>query len=197
MTTAAKSKKETYEEKVLKEVGPIVKAILLEQVIENTPGLDAVKSFKMPASATKDPKAKALEDLLVASGNAYRDEGQNLARILEVALDIKLDYPKQKVSALTRPFMLVVPVTNAGNYTVGNVCMFRNQGGSSAAEIVKGKVRLGDQPLPTSSLADPSVLRFPSMAEAHEFVGKAVSSLDNINTLRSWIPQLDALLDKA
>ncbi|VVB50618.1 Uncharacterised protein [uncultured archaeon] len=194
--TKTKAPKESFEDTVLKEVSPAVRAVLLERVMLATPGLDP-NGFTLPVDAPKDPKVLAIEKAIRDNQFNHSSDNDVLATILSTVLDMKLEpYPKSK-SSFTQPFMLVVPLnnTNSHDYAVGGVCMLRSKGCKDAVEVVRGKVRVGND-LPTSKLGDGVELRFASKAEAEEFVTKVVSSLENIQKVRGWVPELDAYLDK-
>ena len=199
--TATKTKTpksaESYEDKVLKEVGPAVKAVLLERVMLATPGLDP-KSFKMPVDTPKDPKTVAVEKAIRDNQfNHGPEDNKALANILSVVLCVKLELEPKSKAPFVQPYMLVVPLTsiNRHDYTVGSVCMFRSEGGKHAMEVVRGSVRVGNE-FPSSCLGDDTNVRFASKVEAEEFVGKVTSSLANIQAVRAWVRDLDTYLDK-
>lgn len=186
----------SYEEQVLKEVQADVKKVLLGLVLKNTPGLDPA-GVKMPVEAPKDPKVKAVEDALKSACFNHDNDRDQVAKILSALMGVELDFKPLNRSSLVHTYTLAVPMTSidSHNYTVGNVCMFRSDGGNHAMEVVKGKTRVGNS-FPTKYLGDNTNVRFPSKAEAVEFVGKLVSSLENIQAVRSWVRDLDTYLDK-
>ena len=196
-TPAKKTVKETMEEAALKAVQAPMQAILLDQVFKATPGLDPSKVVASTA-VVKDPKVKAIEDAFKSMKMNHDNDKEQIKTLFEAMMGVTLDIDNKTAKDLVTPFMLVVPITNPNShsYTLGGVCMFKSRGGSHALEVKKGKAVVGNE-LPTGSLGDDKTLRYATKVEAEEFVGKLVSSFENIQALRSWMGgTLDSLLDK-
>ena len=193
-----KAAKKAIEEAALKAVQAELKKVLLEQVMKATPGLDP-KAPKAPAKPKKDPKVEALEKAFRSAAFYQSSDGDEVAKLFEAFLGVKLEIANDQAAAKVKPFMLVVPTadkTSGHDYQPGSVCMFRSQGGTLAIEVLKGKLRVGNS-LPTKLLEDTTVLRYATMTEAEEFVGKVVSTFENIQALRGYMGNtLDSLLDQ-
>ncbi|VVB50616.1 Uncharacterised protein [uncultured archaeon] len=171
---AKKTLKQQLEEAAYKADCLKLRTVLLDLVMKNTPGLNG-KAVKQ-----KDPKVAAIEEVIKNGRWGGSSSMQNdVKNLCEALLGIPLDLTKP--SYMPQPFMLAVPLDNINShdYTVGNVSMFFSSGGSHAIEVVKGVARTGNSH-DASELGNPKHYRFPSKAEAEEFVTKVLSTPSNI-----------------
>ncbi|VVB50617.1 Uncharacterised protein [uncultured archaeon] len=184
MTTATKkTAKQLLEEaealKMQKELSDF-RALLLSKVLKATPGLDP----KAPVAPPKDPKVIELERIFNTASWGSSNTKQSVQQIVEVLVGTKLNTKDTK----SKQFMLTIPVIPCAghDYTPGNVCMFLFNGHDQAVEVKNKTIRIGNS-MPTNHLNDPKVFRYPSKAEAEEFVTKVAASKKNIEDLKGYL----------
>ena len=159
-----------------------------------TPGLDPA----VPKATVKDPKVAALE-IAIASGS-WQSSGtlrREIAGLFEILMGTKLDLSLPQVGL--RAFLLAVPLTNnvSHDYPLGSVVMFYTSGNNNALNIRKGVLVVGNS-LEHQMLGNGTHFRFPTQAEAEEFVTKCLATPENIKRLRDHVGgKLDAALQSA
>jgi len=196
--TSKKTVKQEIEDAALASVSVPLRKLLIEQMVKATPGLNG-QPTTIPKPA-KDPKVEAIEKVFFKNEGNFRHDSdrQILGQLMSALLGAKVEVTKAKNASKTVPFMAVVSLDNSNghSYQLGSPVMFRNNGGSTVFEVVKGKGRSSGN-INVEDMYDSTKLRFATQAEVEEYATKLVSSFENIQALRRWMGSaLDTLLDK-